>query len=187
MLRPRSLSKLRSRSRCEYRLPYWRRSCPSLPAPTWGLSRRLAPVQWLAGFAKIELEPGEERRVVLSLDETAFRKWDASLRRWCVYPGRYEVRVASSSRDIRLTASIAVGDGQWAFNPEQARTSPQHRRGTAHVRSGSYVRPRRFPRYIVIRPPATSHSRNPPRRLRNCMPARSPSVRPSCRSPSIRP
>lgn len=79
------------------------------------------PVQWLAGFAKIELEPGEERRVVLRLDETAFRKWDASLHRWCMYPGGYEIRVASSSRDIRLTASIAVGDGRPAFNPEQAR------------------------------------------------------------------
>lgn len=96
-------------------------------APTSGAVPPPCPVQWLAGFAKIELEPGEERRVVLSLDETAFRKWDASLRRWCVYPGRYEVRVASSSRDIRLTASIAVGDGQWAFSPEQAR----HRRNIA--------------------------------------------------------
>lgn len=96
-------------------------------APTSGAVPPPCPVQWLAGFAKIELEPGEERRVVLRLDETAFRKWDASLRRWCVYPGGYEVRVASSSRDIRLTASIAVGDGQWAFNPEQAR----HRRNIA--------------------------------------------------------
>ena len=79
------------------------------------------PVQWLAGFAKIELEPGEERRVVLRLDETAFRKWDATLHCWRIYPGEYEVRVASSSRDVRLAASIAVGDGLSAFNPEQAR------------------------------------------------------------------
>lgn len=85
------------------------------------------PVQWLAGFAKIELEPGGERQVVLRLDETAFRKWDASLHRWRVYPGEYEVRVASSSRDIRLTASIIVADGQSAFNLEQAR----HRRSIA--------------------------------------------------------
>lgn len=96
-------------------------------APASGVVPPPCPVQWLAGFAKIELKPGEERRVVLSLDETAFRKWDASLHRWRVYPGSYEVRVASSSRDVRLTASIAVGDGQWAFNPEQAR----HRRNIA--------------------------------------------------------
>lgn len=89
-------------------------------APTSGVVPPPCPVQWLAGFAKIELEPGEERRVVLRLDETAFRKWDASLHRWRVYPGGYEIRVASSSRDVRLTASIAVGDGQSAFNLEQA-------------------------------------------------------------------
>lgn len=95
--------------------------------PTSGAVPPPCPVQWFAGFAKIELEPGEERRVVLRLDETAFRKWDASLHRWRVYPGGYEIRVASSSRDVRLTASIAVGDGRWAFNPEQAR----HRRSIA--------------------------------------------------------
>lgn len=99
-------------------------------APTSGVVPPPCPAQWLGGFAKIELEPGEERRVVLSLDETAFRKWDASLHCWRVYPGRYEVRVASSSRDIRLTASIAVGDGQAVFNPEQAR----HRRSIAEGR-----------------------------------------------------
>lgn len=90
-------------------------------APTSGVVPPPCPVQWLAGFAKIELEPGDERQVVLRLDETAFRKWDASLQRWRVYPGEYEVRVASSSRDVRLTASIAVDDGQAVFNPEQAR------------------------------------------------------------------
>ena len=96
-------------------------------APTSGVVPPPCPVQWLGGFAKIELEPGEARQVVMRLDETAFRKWDASLHCWRVYPGRYEVRVASSSRDIRLTASIAVGDGQAVFNPEQAR----HRRSIA--------------------------------------------------------
>lgn len=96
-------------------------------APTSGVVPPPCPVQWLGGFAKIELEPGEARQVVMRLDETAFRKWDASLHCWRVYPGRYEVRVASSSRDIRLTASIAVGDGQAVFNPEQA----QHRRSIA--------------------------------------------------------
>lgn len=90
-------------------------------APTSGVVPPPCPVQWLARFAKIKLEPGEERRITLRLDETAFRKWDASLHRWRVYPGEYEIRVASSSRDIRLMVSIAVGDGQSVFNPEQAR------------------------------------------------------------------
>ena len=90
-------------------------------APTSGVVPPPCPVQWLGGFAKIELEPGDERQVVLRLDKNAFWKWDASLHRWCVYPGEYEIRVASSSRDVRLAASIVVGDGQYAFNPEPAR------------------------------------------------------------------
>ena len=96
-------------------------------APAAGVVPQPCPVQWLAGFSKIELEPGRERRIMLCLDGTAFRKWDASLHCWRVYSGEYEIRVASSSRDVRLTASIAVGDGRWAFNPEQAR----HRRSIA--------------------------------------------------------
>ena len=90
-------------------------------APTSGVVPPPCPVQWLGGFAKIELEPGDERQAVLRLDKNAFWKWDASLHRWCVYPGEYEIRVASSSRDVRLAASIVVGDGQYAFNPEQVR------------------------------------------------------------------
>lgn len=90
-------------------------------APTSGVVPPPCPVQWLAGFAKIELEPGEERLITLHLDETAFRKWDASLHRWRVYPGDYEIRVASSSRNVRLMMSIAVADGRPAFNPEQDR------------------------------------------------------------------
>ena len=96
-------------------------------APASGVVPPPCPVQWLAGFAKIELEPGGERRMALRLDETAFRKWDASLQRWRVYLGSYEVRVASSSRDVRLAISIAVGDGRSAFNPE----SDLYRRGIA--------------------------------------------------------
>ncbi len=96
-------------------------------APASGVVPPPCPVQWLAGFDKIELKPGEERRVVLRLDETAFRKWDAGLHRWRVYPGSYEVRVASSSRDVRLATSIVLGDGQSAFNPEGA----LYRRGIA--------------------------------------------------------
>lgn len=99
-------------------------------APASGIVPPPCPMQWLAGFDKTELEPGEERRVVLSLDETAFRKWDASLHRWRVYPGSYEVRVASSSRDVRLATSIVVGGGQPASNLEGA----IHRRGIAEER-----------------------------------------------------
>ena len=148
-------------------------------APVAGVVPPPCPVQWLAGFAKIELGPGEERRVVLRLDETAFRKWDASLHRWRVYPGGYEIRVASSSRDVRLMMPIAVDDGQSAFNPEQTRhrrsiaeeqlmsnrapmPSPQVPEIYRHPTPGCFSRPESaqalaelYPRPLPERPPVT--------------------------------
>ncbi len=155
-------------------------------APALNVVPPPCPVQWLAGFAKIELKPGEERRMALCLDEAAFRKWDGSLHRWRVYPGNYEVRVASSSRDVRLTTSIAVGDGQSAFNlegalyrrdgaeeqlaPDQAPASgPQVPEIYRHPVSGCFALPESARAFAVLYAP------------------RSPSVHPSRRSPSIRP
>lgn len=90
-------------------------------APTEGVVPPPCPAQWLAGFAKIDLKPDDERQVALRLDETAFRRWDAMSHRWFVYPGEYEVRVASSSRDVRLVTRVKIGEGRfisnWAFEP----------------------------------------------------------------------
>lgn len=88
-------------------------------APAAGVVPPPCPVQWLAGFVKVALDPGEARKVALQLDEAAFRKWDEEGHRWCVYPGAYEVRVSSSSRDVRLSTRIQIG----AVRPASDRTS----------------------------------------------------------------
>ncbi len=130
-------------------------------APTSGAVPPPCPVQWLAGFAKIELEPGEERRVVLRLDETAFRKWDASLHRWCVYPGRYEVRVASSSRDIRLTGLVEIAEEQFVLD-QAAAPRPQVPEMYRHPIPGCFAQPESaqvfaelYARPLPERPPVT--------------------------------
>lgn len=66
------------------------------------------PTQELRGFAKVSLGPGESRRVTVELDERAFAFWHAGRSDWVVEGGDFEVRVGSSSRDIRLTANIAL-------------------------------------------------------------------------------
>lgn len=109
-------------------------------APTSEVVPPPCPVQWLAGFAKIELEPGGERQVVLHLDETAFRKWDASLHRWRVYPGEYEVRVASSSRDIRLTGLVEIAEEQFVLDRASA-ASPQVPEIYRHPTPGCFAQP----------------------------------------------
>ncbi len=65
------------------------------------------PEQELKAFAKVDLAPGEERAVTLALPPRAFSTFHPK-QGWRVEPGPYEVRVGSSSRDIRLRTSIVV-------------------------------------------------------------------------------
>jgi beta-glucosidase len=63
------------------------------------------PPQELKAFAKVWLDPGEAREVVLDLDDRAFAFWDVAAHAWTVEPGTFELRVGTSSRAIahRLT------------------------------------------------------------------------------------
>ncbi|MFP8880484.1 MAG: glycoside hydrolase family 3 C-terminal domain-containing protein, partial [Myxococcota bacterium] len=64
-------------------------------------SRVPRPALELAAFAKVRLEPGETRRVVLSVPERAFAWWDMQQHGWNTQPGEFELLAGSSSRDIR--------------------------------------------------------------------------------------
>lgn len=66
------------------------------------------PLQELKGFAKVALEPGEERRIEIALTHRAFAYYDSVSAAWQVEGGAYEVRVAASSRDVRLRAAVEV-------------------------------------------------------------------------------
>jgi beta-glucosidase len=66
------------------------------------------PVQELKGFSRVELKPGETRQVSIPLDSRSFAHWDVESHSWKVIPGKYEIAVGRSSRDICATASIEV-------------------------------------------------------------------------------
>ena len=70
------------------------------------------PEQELRTFAKVRLAPGETRQVDLTLRDDAFAVYDTAARTWVVEAGDFEIRVGASSRDIRLTATLAVRSGQ---------------------------------------------------------------------------
>ena len=72
--------------------------------------RPLQPVQWLVGFARVELVPGARRQVKVFLDEHAFRRWDPIARAWVVPAGMYEIRASASSRDVRLRCTVCLDD-----------------------------------------------------------------------------
>ncbi|NCF33815.1 MAG: glycosyl hydrolase, partial [Proteobacteria bacterium] len=64
------------------------------------------PAQQLCGFAKITLQPGETSKVTLNLGAAAFRVFDHGAQQWVLEAGPIQLRIGSSSRDIRLTQAI---------------------------------------------------------------------------------
>ena len=72
-------------------------------ANTEGMFR---PEQELKGFAKVSLEPGEEKQVEIPLSDRSFAVWSVLENNWVIERGTYELRVGASSRDIRLRAQI---------------------------------------------------------------------------------
>ena len=82
------------------------------------------PEQELKGFAKVRLEPGESGAVTLGLDRRAFAVWDRHRPGWAVEPGRFEIRVGSSSRDIRARAVLEVTSAGAAPAPDRPELAP---------------------------------------------------------------
>jgi beta-glucosidase len=62
----------------------------------------------LKGFQKVSLQPGEEKEVVIDLDERAFAFYNTGIQDWQVEGGLYRVMVGASSRDIRLQDEVEV-------------------------------------------------------------------------------
>ena len=61
----------------------------------------------LRGFERIRLAPGERRTVSFTLTPEDMRMMDKDMH-WTVEPGDFEVRVGSSSEDIRLRGTLTV-------------------------------------------------------------------------------
>jgi beta-glucosidase len=64
------------------------------------------PAQELKAFAKVWLDPGASEDVALRLDDRAFSFWDVAAHGWTVEPGEFELRVGTSSRDIRHRIAV---------------------------------------------------------------------------------
>lgn len=64
------------------------------------------PEQELKGFAKVFLEPGQEKEIAISINDRSFAVWSIAENNWVVEPGAYEIRIGASSRDIRLRAKV---------------------------------------------------------------------------------
>lgn len=74
----------------------------------------------LKGFSKVVLQPGETKRVRIALDDKAFRYFNVKTNRWEIEGGTYQVCVAASAEDIRLTGELRV-QGTNAPNPYEGK------------------------------------------------------------------
>jgi beta-glucosidase len=66
------------------------------------------PPRELKGFAVVRLDAGESAEVGLALEDRDLAFWDADRHNWRVEPGRYEIQIGRSSRDIRLKGSFEL-------------------------------------------------------------------------------
>lgn len=70
------------------------------------------PEKELKGFAKVDLQPGQEKQVQFELDRRAFAYFSTALGDWHVESGDYQILVGASSRDIRCQARVWVESSQ---------------------------------------------------------------------------
>ena len=62
--------------------------------------------QVLRGFQKVSLAPGQECEVSFTLTARDLSYYNTDLQDWYAAPGRYELRLGHSSRDIRVTVPL---------------------------------------------------------------------------------
>jgi beta-glucosidase len=66
------------------------------------------PPRELKGFAVVRLAAGETKELALTLEDRHLAYWDSTRHSWRIEPGRFEVQVGRSSRDIRLHALLEL-------------------------------------------------------------------------------
>lgn len=73
------------------------------------------PAKELKAFAKTgELQPGQAQTVTLELPKSYLASFDAEASAWVVTPGRYELLIGASSRDIRAKLSVEAAESRTA-------------------------------------------------------------------------
>ena len=76
------------------------------------------PVMELAGFARVELEPGEARRITFETDPSQLAFLDRKLR-WKIEAGTVQVMIGASSQDIKYTGELKITDDMYIDGRER--------------------------------------------------------------------
>ena len=66
------------------------------------------PENELKAFRDVELKPGKSARITLKVPVNQLMYWNEAAGDWALEPGEVELRIGSSSRDIRLKKNITL-------------------------------------------------------------------------------
>lgn len=64
------------------------------------------PEKELKGFEKVALNPGETKTVIFTVDKRSLAWYNTEIQDWYAASGAYELLIAASSQDVRLTKTI---------------------------------------------------------------------------------
>ena len=70
--------------------------------------RLIRPLRELKGFAKVNLDPGETKRVDIVIEARDLRYYDPDHGQWLLDAGKLSIEIGASSRDIRLEKTLDV-------------------------------------------------------------------------------
>ncbi|HMQ63840.1 MAG TPA: fibronectin type III-like domain-contianing protein, partial [Flavilitoribacter sp.] len=69
------------------------------------------PAQELKAFTKTrDLAPGETENLIFEIPVSELRYWDEQGAGWKLENGGYTIKVGASSRDIRSSGDVEIGD-----------------------------------------------------------------------------
>lgn len=68
----------------------------------------IRPAKELKEFAKVELQPGEQKTVSFTLDKRAFAYYNTDIADWHVESGEFRIMIGRSSADIVLEQTVVV-------------------------------------------------------------------------------
>ena len=62
----------------------------------------------LLGFERVQLRPGESRRVTLTADQRLLARFDARTNQWRIANGSYTVALGRAANDLVLTGRVPL-------------------------------------------------------------------------------
>ncbi|SDZ57272.1 beta-glucosidase [Evansella caseinilytica] len=80
----------------------------------------------LRAFAKVNLKPGEQARVSMDFDRADLAYYHVSEKKWVVENGHYDILIAASSQDIRLSETFVVEGEEDIPCPYKPETLPSY-------------------------------------------------------------